>query len=287
MKNLRLAIALSVFVSGLCAEAQVVSANLTVDQLNLIMYNPCEGVSESTSFYFPTLETEIDLWLEAWSPCEDANVSYGSSWFFYGLLRFSASQNSMEFTNESATLANGFGTGFQLSEVVSVLGDGHEIGPMSSFSSAGVSNGLIYHSGLFSIDPYIGLTYFGNGGYHNWASQTSPSASLFAGFRMTIDGNLHYGYIEMGLTAYMPGFVVNIEGVYLNQSPDTPILAGEQAACLTDITGDGLSDVNDFLSLNTAFGSACVSCPEDISGDSLVDINDFLMLNSAFGQPCD
>ena len=57
------------------------------------------------------------------------------------------------------------------------------------------------------------------------------------------------------------------------------------ASCPGDINGDGLVDINDFLSLNSAFGSNC-TCAEDINGDGTVDVNDFLELNSAFGNVC-
>jgi hypothetical protein len=56
--------------------------------------------------------------------------------------------------------------------------------------------------------------------------------------------------------------------------------------CPTDITGDGLTNVNDFLELNSRFGDLCGDCPEDINKDGNVNVDDFLDLNSAFGNPC-
>ena len=56
--------------------------------------------------------------------------------------------------------------------------------------------------------------------------------------------------------------------------------------CPTDLSGDGMTDINDFLLINSAFGTSCNGCPEDISNDGQVDINDFLMMNSQFGQSC-
>ncbi len=57
--------------------------------------------------------------------------------------------------------------------------------------------------------------------------------------------------------------------------------------CPTDINGDGSTDINDFLLLNTAFGQSCASCPEDIDANGVVDVSDFLAFNSHFGLPCD
>jgi hypothetical protein len=60
----------------------------------------------------------------------------------------------------------------------------------------------------------------------------------------------------------------------------------EIQGCPSEMTGDGLIDINDFIQFNSAFGNSCTNCPEDLSGDGMVDVNDFLILNSSFGQPC-
>ena len=56
--------------------------------------------------------------------------------------------------------------------------------------------------------------------------------------------------------------------------------------CPADITGDGVININDFLAVNSNFGTNC-TCASDLNGDGQVDINDFLILNSAFGTTCD
>ncbi len=56
--------------------------------------------------------------------------------------------------------------------------------------------------------------------------------------------------------------------------------------CPEDITGNGVVNIDDFLALNSAFGTACADCAEDLTGDGLVNIDDFLALNSAYAQSC-
>jgi hypothetical protein len=56
--------------------------------------------------------------------------------------------------------------------------------------------------------------------------------------------------------------------------------------CGGDITGNGVVDINDFVALNSVFGTSCEDCPEDINNDGQVDVNDFLAFNSQFGSTC-
>jgi hypothetical protein len=56
--------------------------------------------------------------------------------------------------------------------------------------------------------------------------------------------------------------------------------------CRADINGDGIVDIQDFIELNSAFGTSCVDCPEDINDDGNVDIQDFITLNSSYGKVC-
>jgi hypothetical protein len=53
-----------------------------------------------------------------------------------------------------------------------------------------------------------------------------------------------------------------------------------------DMNGDGIVDVTDFLSINTAWGASCAGCPEDIDGNGIVDISDFLAFNSLLSGVC-
>lgn len=57
--------------------------------------------------------------------------------------------------------------------------------------------------------------------------------------------------------------------------------------CPADLNLDGIVDINDFLTYNSAFGQFCTSCLEDINNDGVVDVSDFLELNTAFGDICD
>ena len=56
--------------------------------------------------------------------------------------------------------------------------------------------------------------------------------------------------------------------------------------CPSDVTGDALINVSDFLALNSAYGNACSGCWTDIDGNGTVAVGDFLALNSAFGNSC-
>jgi len=86
--------------------------------------------------------------------------------------------------------------------------------------------------------------------------------------------------------AELDGFSVMPELITesLKVTPDC-YLAGP-ASCPTDITQDGKTDVEDFIALNSAYGTDCVDCPEDITRDGTVDVEDFIALNSAFGGDC-
>ena len=56
--------------------------------------------------------------------------------------------------------------------------------------------------------------------------------------------------------------------------------------CGADLDGNGSVDIDDLLSLLSAFGQTCPNgCAADLTGDGEVDINDLLTLLSAFG-PC-
>lgn len=60
---------------------------------------------------------------------------------------------------------------------------------------------------------------------------------------------------------------------------------GNWSGCAEDIDNNGYVNVDDFLLLNSSFGTMC-TCPEDINGNGTVDIDDFLIFNSAFGSTC-
>jgi len=56
--------------------------------------------------------------------------------------------------------------------------------------------------------------------------------------------------------------------------------------CAGDINGDQIVDINDFIDLNSMFGSTCEDCPEDLNGDGVVAVEDFLIFNTNFGNDC-
>jgi hypothetical protein len=61
---------------------------------------------------------------------------------------------------------------------------------------------------------------------------------------------------------------------------------GTPIPCPGDIDGDFIVGINDFISLNSAYGSTCTGCAEDINEDGVVGIEDFLVLNSNYGTNC-
>jgi hypothetical protein len=77
--------------------------------------------------------------------------------------------------------------------------------------------------------------------------------------------------------------------------PDPSVLAGggyeltggfwsafDVLPCPTDITDDGVSNINDLLAMLAAWGP-CASCPSDVNGDGTVNINDLLLLLGNWG----
>ena len=58
---------------------------------------------------------------------------------------------------------------------------------------------------------------------------------------------------------------------------------GAQDSVCADITGDGLVDVADLLSLLAAFGT---SADGDVNSSGATDVADLLVLLSQFGTPC-
>ena len=64
-------------------------------------------------------------------------------------------------------------------------------------------------------------------------------------------------------------------------TPDAPVLFEYES----DFDENGLVDVNDVLSLISAFGP-CQSCDEDLDDNGDVDVNDILTLIGNYG-PCE
>ena len=63
----------------------------------------------------------------------------------------------------------------------------------------------------------------------------------------------------------------------------------EISNCPTDLTGDGVVNILDLVTLRSNFGSTCSPsqpCPGDITGDGVVNILDLVALRAAFGTSC-
>ncbi len=54
----------------------------------------------------------------------------------------------------------------------------------------------------------------------------------------------------------------------------------------SDFDNNGITNVNDFLSIVGVFNLPCVGCPQDMNNDGVVNVNDFLLFVSEFGLNC-
>ncbi len=54
----------------------------------------------------------------------------------------------------------------------------------------------------------------------------------------------------------------------------------------SDFDNNGVTNVNDFLSIVGVFNLPCVGCPQDMNNDGVVNVNDFLLFVSQFGLQC-
>lgn len=62
------------------------------------------------------------------------------------------------------------------------------------------------------------------------------------------------------------------------------LVGGAASSCAGDISGDGVINVSDVLSMLSAFGSS--DGPSDVNADGIVNVSDVLELLSSFGQIC-
>lgn len=131
---------------------------------------------------------------------------------------------------------------------------------------------------------YYTLNINGSGALGTTCPITTSGAPI-AGFRMTnFTGCAALNIVDDGYTgSNNKDFYLSLGGIDRTGSIySTPLVVGFPA----DINADGTVDVQDFLSLNGAFGNSCTGCPEDINDDGTVDVQDFLSLNGAFGTSC-
>jgi hypothetical protein len=85
--------------------------------------------------------------------------------------------------------------------------------------------------------------------------------------------------------------VYTIRAVYANAHgavsvADEMVMGAAAGGCPEDVDGSGNVDVNDLLSMLSAFGSAGAA-GEDVNGDGLVNVNDLLQLLGQFGAICE
>jgi hypothetical protein len=54
----------------------------------------------------------------------------------------------------------------------------------------------------------------------------------------------------------------------------------------SDFNQDGITDVQDFLTMVAVFNQPCTGCPQDLSGNGVVNVEDFLTFLNDFGLSC-
>lgn len=120
--------------------------------------------------------------------------------------------------------------------------------------------------------------------------QGAPSNSL-----LLVNGNLYYmGESPRELT--INGLEANGEprdvAVSFSSQPscaaefENVFVAPASCYCLTDLSGNGVTDVADILEMLMGFGCQTACTQGDATGDGVVNVDDALALLSAFGQFC-
>jgi len=118
---------------------------------------------------------------------------------------------------------------------------------------------------------YPSRAYHSWDGGENWTAINVPSEFNIGNPQMMVGDRNTYGQVYIGSGG---------QGVFVGEYNGS-------LGCAADINEDGDIDVEDFLVLNSFFGSQCIGCPADIDGDGVVGVNDFVSFNSVFGSPCD
>ena len=90
----------------------------------------------------------------------------------------------------------------------------------------------------------------------------------------TLYETANYGRIRLGLFSL----------AWQSNGDDTLVGEGPCVECLTDLDGDGSTNVIDLLAVIAAWGP-CEFCPEDINDSGTVDVSDLLAVIGAWG-PC-
>lgn len=160
-------------------------------------------------------------------------------------------------------------------------------------------------SGTALMTSGSGTMTVGNNCFFGFASLSSGNVTVLAGnvladpmFVDSVNHNFHLSSaspgIDSGDNASVPGgMTADLDGLLrIADGDNNSIAIVDMGAyevqpsvdpCPSDITGDGVVNVNDLLAVISAWGSG--SGPADVTGDGFVNVNDLLAVISAWG-PC-
>lgn len=259
------------------AEAVIVSMTPTspirLDVPTLASGQASASTMASTEFDLDG-DAVIDFKLSVFN--QRASISVSSAGFYRSV--FLSPPNNAEIAGGATSTTSGSfssSTAYRLGQGVNingsftfVKGQALMVG-QSSFNGGGMRTGTVY--------PALG----------EWA----PSDDAFAGVRLTIDGNDHYGWIRFKLTEDEIGWVDSVEvlGWAYEDVPNMPIAAGDTGApsgTPGDFNGDGMVDLADYTVWRDNLG-ADESVLPDGSGDNsgTVDVGDYNTWKGSFGSP--
>ena len=190
--------------------------------------------------------------------------------------------------------------------------DGIEIGPSGAMFNEGTAGGgtvpvsLSFFSQLptpGNDDRSLRKWSYGseNVNFHLWeGSPGTLSAGEFAGIKLTIDGQTHFGWVRIAIaneahpvgTANAhngnPFKVTAIDWAY-ETTPNTPILAGDIGSVIGGPTGDyngnGIVDAADYTNWRDSLGqSVPMGTGADGDESGLIDEGDYTFWKSKFGN---
>lgn len=218
--------------------------------------DPAIDCDVATGFLDFDLDGTDDLFIQSSGPCENI--------FTYVLSPSSVRINplgveGMQFVANEVTLDDGEGqfTGLGMTPM--------NLGQIILTEENSILSYVVDHGNEYSAWDGIGVRYIG--------------------FDLFEDGQRYNGWVkavvaEQSMTVLETAFDNRINN---NMS----IGQTDCVYCPADIVPDGVVDVQDFLSLNSAYNSDCLGCVQDLNGSGTVDVNDFILFNSAFGLNCD
>ncbi len=263
------------FVLHSSLDAQIIKVPSNVDQANLLCEEFCDVNNAPIQFDYPGQQGgQFYFQLFAARMCVDQATNTATG----GFLEIYPGTSGLGFDLITHQVVVHDADGVpEVISVVSNLDSGDPINSSSNFDDGYV----MHYDGHVSLDGTLPTL---TNGYDDW-SWTSGSL----GFKMNVYGDIHFGYMNLTIVGgnNTTGFIVEVDEIYIEQTPDHGIAVGDVPYCTSDINQSGNTDIQDLIMLNSQFGNTCSGCPEDVDGDGYVGVGDFLLLNSSFGSSCD